>query len=41
MATTGTVDWIWMLVHVSYLLVWMMLGWLVARRTFARRLTGG
>lgn len=41
MATTGSGDWIWMLVHVGYLLGWTVLGWLVARRTFARRLLAG
>ncbi len=41
MATTGTLDWIWVLAHLGYLTLWMVLGWLVARRTFARRLLGG
>lgn len=41
MATTGTLDWLWVLGHVAYLLVWMVAGWLVARRTFARRLLRG
>lgn len=41
MATTGSVEWLWVLVHVAYLAVWMVLGWLLARRTFARRLYGG
>lgn len=41
MTTTGSTEWLWALVHVGYLLVWMVVGWLVARRTFARRLLAG
>ncbi|HEX2849126.1 MAG TPA: ABC transporter permease [Acidimicrobiales bacterium] len=32
------VDWVGVVVHVAYLLAWVLVGWAIARRTFERRL---